>query len=85
MTSLWLRFGYRPWARLLHRLSLHHTRRIGPMEDGAIIHKCEWCGVSRADRPMDSIRLSVTGRQPTIIFDHVKGEVRSDPPAGKQS
>lgn len=53
---LWARTGYRPTARLLHRLNLHHTKRIGPMEDGAVIHKCEWCGVSRVDRPMRGLR-----------------------------
>ncbi len=46
---LWARAGYRPWARLLHRFNLHHTRQIGPMEDGAIIHRCDWCGASRKD------------------------------------
>jgi hypothetical protein len=48
MKNLWARIGYRPTARLLHRLNLHHTHRIGPMEDGAIFEKCEWCGISRA-------------------------------------
>lgn len=49
---LWLRFGYRPWARLLHRFNLHHSRTIGPMEDGCSLHRCEWCGMSRKETPM---------------------------------
>jgi hypothetical protein len=52
MRTLWRRVGYRPWARLLHHFDLHHTRRIGPMEDGATIHRCEWCGASRREVPM---------------------------------
>jgi hypothetical protein len=48
---LWFRFGYRPFARLLHRFNLHHTKRIGPLEPtGDYVHKCEWCGVSRTER-----------------------------------
>lgn len=42
---------YRIWARLLHRFNLHHTRRSGPMEDGAYLHRCDWCGVSRKEVP----------------------------------
>lgn len=53
---LWSRFGYRPWAKLLHHFDLHHTRRIGPMEDGVIIHRCEWCGVSRTEVPLEVTR-----------------------------
>jgi hypothetical protein len=51
LRTAWARTGYRPWARLLHRVSLHHTRRIGPLEDGAIVHRCEWCGLSRREGP----------------------------------
>jgi hypothetical protein len=52
LTLLWARTGYRPWARLLHRLNLHHTRRHGPFEDGTFAHRCDWCGVSRRETPM---------------------------------
>jgi hypothetical protein len=49
MKMLWLRFGYRKWARLLHRFNLHHTRHIGPLEPGGgFVERCEWCGISRA-------------------------------------
>lgn len=47
MKGLWNRFCYRHWARLLHALNLHHSRRYGPMEDGSILERCEWCGLSR--------------------------------------
>lgn len=44
---------YRAWARLLHRLNLHHTRRIGPLiddeGDGAYLIRCEWCGLSMSE------------------------------------
>jgi hypothetical protein len=50
---LWLRTGYRPLARLLHRFDLHHTVRMGPLEDGVTVHRCEWCGVSRTEVPME--------------------------------
>lgn len=43
---------YRAWARLLHRFNLHHTKRIGPMEDGRFLHRCEWCGLRRTETPM---------------------------------
>jgi hypothetical protein len=50
-------FFYRLWSRALHRFNLHHTRRVGPMQDGAYLHRCEWCGVSRKEWPADlSIR-----------------------------
>ncbi len=50
----WRRHGYRPWARLLHRFGLHHTRRIGPLESewqGRMdyVIRCEWCGLSRVE------------------------------------
>jgi hypothetical protein len=66
MGALWARFGYRPWARLLHRFDLHHTKRIGPIGDGEIIHKCEWCGISRKEVPMWlTARWMRTGARPT--------------------
>ncbi len=52
LTGLWLRHGYRAWARLLHRFNLHHSRRCGPMQDGRLLHRCEWCGMSRVETPM---------------------------------
>lgn len=55
--SLWKRFGYRRWAKLLHAMNLHHTSSIGPMEDGSYVVKCEWCGISKMER---------TGRKHTI-------------------
>lgn len=45
-------FFYRAWSRLLHRFNLHHTREIGPIEDGlasVTITRCEWCGLSKRD------------------------------------
>jgi hypothetical protein len=45
-------YFYRAWSKFIHRFNYHHTRRIGPMEDGCTIHKCEWCGVSRKETPM---------------------------------
>lgn len=45
---LWARTGYRPWARLLHRLNLHHAKRH-TMLDGTVITKCEWCGLSAVE------------------------------------
>jgi hypothetical protein len=34
--------------RAMHRVGLHKTIRIGPMiEDGTVIEKCNWCGISR--------------------------------------
>lgn len=42
---LWYRTGYRPWARLLHRVNLHHTREYGPLADGRYMIRCEWCGL----------------------------------------
>lgn len=45
---------YRGSARLLHRFDFHHTRRIGPLApDGVIVHRCEWCGVSRTEVPLE--------------------------------
>ena len=44
--------AYRFTAKLLHRFDLHHTRRIGPLEDGVTIHRCDWCGVSRTETPL---------------------------------
>ena len=41
-------FMYQRTQRAMHRVGLHKTRRYGPMiEDGAVIEKCEWCGISR--------------------------------------
>ncbi len=41
---------YRTVARLLHHFDLHHTRRIGPLEDSdgdwVIGRRCEWCGIA---------------------------------------
>jgi hypothetical protein len=54
---LWGRTGYRPLARLLHRLNLHHTVRIGPLDDGVIVERCEWCGLSGRLTP-PGVRLS---------------------------
>lgn len=51
LVLLWGRTGYQPWARLLHRLNLHHTRTYGPMEDGLSLVKCEWCGLSKSMVP----------------------------------
>lgn len=53
----WLRGKrYRAWSRLLHRFNLHHTRRIGPLEDedgdGVYIIKCDWCGMGGRE-PVD--------------------------------
>ncbi len=47
MSTVWNKYFYRHWAKLLHRFSLHHTERIGPVEDGSILEKCNWCGISR--------------------------------------
>jgi hypothetical protein len=45
---------YRGTARLMHRFDFHHTRRIGPLApDGVIVHRCEWCGVSRTEVPLE--------------------------------
>jgi hypothetical protein len=44
---------YRVSARVLHRFNLHHTQRHGPMEDGAYLHRCEWCGLHRKEVPME--------------------------------
>jgi len=48
---VWYRVGYRSWSRLLHRFNLHHARRTGPMEDGAILNRCEWCGLHAKEWP----------------------------------
>lgn len=50
MSGPWSRFGYRPWARLLHRFGLHYARR-SYMEDGSILHWCHWCGMRRREVP----------------------------------
>lgn len=47
----WHGARYRALARLLHRFNLHHTRRSGPMEDGAYLHRCDWCGLRRTEWP----------------------------------
>lgn len=47
---------YRLAARALHRFNLHHSRRIGPMEDGRFIHRCDWCGLSRMETPRSVCR-----------------------------
>ncbi len=60
--AAWCSYGYQPWARLLHRFSLHHTRTFGPMDDGALLIRCEWCGVQRVERPLAS-RLHVEKEQ----------------------
>lgn len=51
--------------RAMHRVGLHKTVRIGPMmEDGAVIEKCNWCGISRIvtnyemQRMANSLRLT---------------------------
>lgn len=46
---------YRTTKKIMHRYNLHHTVRYGPMEDGAIIHRCEWCGVGRVEHSMEGI------------------------------
>lgn len=46
--TLWLRSGYRPWALLLHRLNLHHTRTVHMPSDVRVV-RCDWCGVSGRD------------------------------------
>ena len=47
VNRVWLRLGYRHWARLLHRFNLHHTRTLGPLEPGGgYFDRCEWCGLS---------------------------------------
>ncbi len=43
MKTIWLRFGYRPWARLLHRMNLHHATVI--YADGEVQDWCQWCGL----------------------------------------
>lgn len=47
--------AYRFAMRLMHRFNLHHTRAIGPLEDGRTLHRCEWCGVHRVETPMSVI------------------------------
>ena len=44
---------YRSVKRLMHRFDLHHTKRIGPLDDGRTVHRCEWCGVSRIETPLE--------------------------------
>jgi hypothetical protein len=54
----WVREGrwhgvrYRVTARTLHRLNLHHTRTLGPMDDGAYLVRCDWCGLSQRKVPL---------------------------------
>jgi hypothetical protein len=50
---LWAWTGYRPFARFAHRHNWHHTRALGPFDDGAIQHRCEWCGWSYTVRRPD--------------------------------
>jgi hypothetical protein len=45
LVCAWGRTGYRPWARLLHRAGLHHTRS-GYAEHGDRWVRCDWCGIS---------------------------------------
>lgn len=66
LLHLYSRTLYRPLSRFMHRFGLHHTRRIGPMEDGAVIHKCEWCGVSRVDHTMESIRRKMAADRDAV-------------------
>ena len=42
---------YGAWSRLIHRFNWHHTRTFGPLEDGAMVTRCGWCGLERLDRP----------------------------------
>lgn len=54
---LWCRTGYRPFQRLIHRYNWHHTRVIGPLDDGSIQHWCEWCGLRYHMTPLDRAEL----------------------------
>ena len=60
-------FFYQRWSRLLHRFDFHQTRRIGPLEDGAIVHRCEWCGVSRTERPLRAIERDMRAAASTPL------------------
>ncbi len=48
---IYYRLFYRHHMRWLHRRGRHVLTHIGPMEDGAEMDKCHWCGHVENFRP----------------------------------
>jgi hypothetical protein len=68
--TLWLRYGYRPFMRLAHRIGWHYAPRNQWLtnEHGWALHRCQWCGLagfvaSKGDltKPLD-LTLSVKAK-----------------------
>lgn len=55
--TLYLRYLYRHLMRFAHRHNWHHTRKIGPFEDGSTQLWCEWCGLRYSTPPIDYAKL----------------------------
>jgi hypothetical protein len=50
---------YRTMSRILHYFNLHHTTESGPMDDGVTLIRCEWCGISGTNTPMEIIEARI--------------------------
>ena len=62
---LWCRTGgYRAFMRWAHRWNWHHTKTIGPLEDGAMQEWCQWCGLRDSNRPAGSLLRKPTAQAP---------------------